>query len=86
LGANAPSFRRTGRPGFDSLDYSLAFRPDRTRLGGREQSDLDGFREMVFVFPAPASVGVDPDVEQMVGRVEAERPLATAPRGSRTSP
>jgi hypothetical protein len=46
--------------------------PDRIGLGGGEEPELDGLRELVLVLPAPAPVAVDPDVEQVVGRVEAD--------------
>jgi hypothetical protein len=50
--------------------------PDRIGLGGGEEPELDGLRELVLVLPAPAPVAVDPDVEQVVGRIEAEWALS----------
>jgi hypothetical protein len=38
-----------------------------------EEVDLDRFCKVVFVLPVPRAVGVDPNVQEMIGRVEAER-------------
>jgi hypothetical protein len=74
--STAPLLAERRLPGLDALDRALAFVTDCFGLLRCEEPDLDRFREVVLVLPAPGPVGVDPDVQEMVGRVESESGLS----------
>src|SRR6266540_6631781 len=71
-----PAFVEGFRPRLDALDHALSFGSYVHRLLGAEEADLHGLREVIIVLPVPCSVRLDPDVQEVVGRVESVRALA----------